>query len=234
MNRSVPSRPRRIASWLGALVLAATLPLAARVPADDSSPYIVYLPSGTVVTADDAIVARFVEMGFNVEPIPRNGRSDVDYSRRVANHVRLMMRQGVRPDAITVVGVGPTSSVATLASAQVMHRRVNYALLGQCNSLIKAQYRFRMSGRVLGVRDAADPASHSCRPLWQESAKVGDRRDLVLRTPHGAALFDRPNAEWMEPVADWGRRGEVSIGRVRTSVADAPAVVPDPVRAGGN
>lgn len=233
MTRFVPPRPRRIASWLGPLALAAALPLAAQVPVDSDGPHIVYLPSGAADAADDAIVDRFVELGFYVEPISRNGRSDLGYSRRVADHVRLMMRQGVRPGAITVVGVGPSSRVATLASARVMHRRVNYALLGHCNPLLRTQYRFRMSGRVLGVRDAADPDSHSCRPLWQESPKVSERQDLVLHTRYGAALFDRPNAEWVGPVADWGRRGEVSIGRIRVGALDAPARVRDRTRGAG-
>jgi hypothetical protein len=62
--------------------------------------------------------------------------------------------------------------------------------------------------------------------LWQESPKVSERRELVLRTAHGAALFDAPRAEWMEPVADWGRRGEVSIGRFRVSAVEVPLHLP--------
>lgn len=223
-NMSHPSRPwsRRIASWLAPLMLVVAMPLAAQV-APDQGPRMVYLPSGSPTANDEANIARFVELGFNIERIDANGRAPLAHAHRVANHVRLMMRQGVPPESISVVGFGPSSAVATLASSFIGHRRISYVLLGRCDVLLKSQYRFRMSGRVLGVRDADDPASHSCRPLWGQSPKVTDRRDMVLHTGYGAALFDQPRAAWVQPVAAWGRDSRVDVGDIRVSAIDDDA-----------
>lgn len=229
MNRHPFPWSRRVTAWLGSLALVVALPAAAQTAVGEG-PRMVYLPAAASSVDNDAIVAGFVAQGFNVEPIPANGRPPLDYAHRVASHVRLMMRQGVRPESISVVGAGSSSPVATLASALIGHRRVNYALLGGCDVLLKTQYRFRMSGRVLGVRDADDPGSHSCRPLWRESPKVTAPRDLVLHTGHGAALFDRPRPEWTKPVADWGRGAHVEVGRIGASTTAGTAPQPRPRR----
>ena len=151
------------------------------------------------------------------------GEPRVDYARRVAGEVRTLLSRGVKPAAITVLGAGTGTSVAALTSGVTGNRHVNYVLLGECDSMLKVEYRFRMSGRVLGLRDAADAGSGSCRPLWSESPKVSGRRDVVLNTGLGAALFDEPRAEWLLPVAEWAGGGTVDVGKIRIGAVQRPA-----------
>jgi hypothetical protein len=82
-----------------------------------------------------------------------------------------------------------------------------------------------MAGRVLGIRDAADPDSDSCRPLWTGAPRVSARQDLVLDTRFGAALFDAPRVEWTQPLLEWSTGGKVDIGDVEITM-DSPRARP--------
>lgn len=215
--------PRRHVSWLLPLALAVALPAAAQ-EAPAPNPQIVYLPSSSSSVDNAAITAAFVQQGFNVDVFEPVDSDPVDYAKRVSRHVRGLVAAGMKPSNISVVAAGDRSPVAVLTSAMTNQRQVAYVMLGNCDTQLRSAYGWQMSGRVLGVRDAGDSDSHSCRPLWQGAPKVSERRDLVLDTGYGAALFDQPRAEWMQPVADWNRGGHVEVGDLRIGRADTPSV----------
>lgn len=208
-----------------ALAMAVALPAAAQAPQEDTadSPYLIYLPSRSPSVDHEAVVQTLGDIGFNVITLAYAGETRLEYARRVAGEVRALTARGIAPEAITVLGAGTGTSVAILTSAVAGQRRVNYVLLGQCDPLLKVDYRFRMSGRVLGLRDSADSGSQSCRPLWSDSPKVSDRRDMVVSTGHGAALFDRPRVEWLQPVVEWTGGGRVDVGEIRIGAVENPA-----------
>ncbi|MFC3552448.1 hypothetical protein ACFOLC_15700 [Lysobacter cavernae] len=186
------------------------------------SPRLIYLPSTEAGVDHAAIVEAFGDQGFDVSTHAYAGEDRRTYARRIAAEIKALMAQGVPAEEINVVGAGTGSAIATLASAAVGNAHVNYVLLGQCDPLLKHQYRFRMSGRVLGVRDDADTASHSCRPLWNESPRVSERQDLVLNTSYGADLFDAPRNEWLQPLLEWSGGGQVDVGEIKVTQVTAP------------
>lgn len=188
------------------------------VPSD--ARYMVYLPSRSATVDHAANIRAFEEIGVSVVTLAYAGEADRDYARRVTKEVRSLIASGVAPDAITVVGAGSGSPVAALASAMTASRRVNYVLLGNCDARLADDSSFHMSGRVLGVRDAADSASLSCRQLWRGSPKLAQHRDLVVESGLGVALFDAPHPEWMQPVASWSQGGQVEVGKVRIGSVD--------------
>lgn len=223
MTRFMPS-PLKHAVTRRALVAAVFL--AASSTAMAGSPHLIYLPSTEAGVDHGAIVKAFEDQGFEVSTFAYAGESRLAYARRIAGEVRAMMANGVAPEEINVVGAGTGSKVTTLTSALVGNRHVNYVLLGQCDPVMKANYNFRMSGRVLGIHDANDSTSLSCRSLWGDSPKVSERKELVLNSGHGSALFHEPRQEWLQPVAEWATGGEVSIGETSIGKVDEPAPSP--------
>lgn len=193
-------------------VLLASVLMAVSVAAAAESPRLIYLPSSESGVDHGAIVRALGAQGFQVATVDSEGQDRLTYARRVAKEVRGLMAQGVPAGEISVVGAGSGSAVATLVSARVGDPGVNYVLLGQCDPILKSEYRFRMSGRVLGIHDAADSASHSCRPLWSESSKVSDRQELVLHSGYSATLFHAPREQWMAPLVQWSGGGRVTVG----------------------
>lgn len=203
------------------LALASAMTLLAAAPAvaadDAGSPVLIYLPDNRTETEHMAIIQALVDAGFDVRTHAYVGEDAVTYARRIAGEIRTLVASGTDPSQITVLGSGMGSTVAQLTSAVAGSRDVNYVLLGRCDRFLKDKVRFRMAGRILGLRDDADSQSGSCRPLWEDSPKVSARRDTVLHSGLGAALFARPHDIWMKPAVEWGMRGRVKVGEVRVS-----------------
>lgn len=208
----------RMAALALALAGAGLLTAVPAVANDDAaSPVLIYVTDNRADTEHMAIIQALGEAGFDVRTYTFAGEDAVTYARRIAGDVHTLMASGIDPTRITVLGSGMGSTVAQLTSAAVGSRQVSYVLLGQCDRFLKDQVRFRMAGRILGLRDDADMDSGSCRPLWQDAPKVSARRDTVLHTGLGAALFAKPHAMWMKPAVDWGMRGRVKVGEVQVS-----------------
>ncbi|MDI9239417.1 hypothetical protein QLQ15_10930 [Lysobacter sp. LF1] len=204
-------------------VLIATM-LVAASSAAIAEPHLIYLPSAEAGVDHDAIVQALDKQGFEVTTLANAGENRLAYAKRIAKEVRALMAQGVPADDISVVGAGTSSAVAALTSARVGDRHVNYVLLGQCDPILKAEYNFRMSGRVLGIHDDGDSASLSCRSLWIGSPKVSDRQEIVLDTGFGATLFHEPRAQWVQPLVEWSNGGRVNVGEgARVTQVDEPA-----------
>lgn len=203
------------------LQAVACIALLAAAPAmagdDDASPVLIYVPDNRLDTEHVAIIQALGDAGFDVRTYSYAGEDAVTYARRIADDVHALMDAGTDPSRITVLGSGMGSTVTQLTSAAVGSRQVSYVLLGQCDRFLKDRARFHMSGRILGLRDDADTESGSCRPLWQDAPKVTARRDTVLHTGLGAALFARPHDMWMKPAVEWGMRGRVKVGEVQVS-----------------
>jgi hypothetical protein len=168
MTRFMPSPlkhalPRR--------ALAAAVFLAASSTAVAGSPHLIYLPSTEAGVDHAAIVQAFEDQGFEVSTFAYAGEKRLAYAHRIADEVRGLMAKGVAPEEINVVGAGTGSKVATLTSALVGNGHVNYALLGQCDPHMKANYNFRMSGRVLGIHE---PRKEWLQPVteWATGGEV--------------------------------------------------------------
>lgn len=202
---------------LRAFVAMLTLGAAGAAAASDdgNSRHLVYIPSATADAT--AITESFMKQGFSVHALVLEQGDRAAQARTVARQVRAPMADGVPAEDISVVGAGDFNALVSVATG---NPRINYVLLGGCDAQLKSQYRFRMSGNVLGIRDSADSASHSCRPLWQGSPRVHARHDHVVDTGLGAALFDKPQAAWVDPAINWASHGTVKIGEVKVSQAE--------------
>lgn len=190
---------------------------ASQADAGEPVRYLVYVPSRAAGVDHAANVRAFEDNGFSVLTMAPAGESDHDYVLRVRDEIRGLIARGVAPEAITVIGSGVGSPLTAMVSSATGNRRVNYVLLGGCDAALARAPRFHLSGRVLGLRDADDGASPSCRPLWRNAPKLTRQRDMVVRSGHGAALFDAPRDAWVRPVEQWGRSGQVDLGTMKVA-----------------
>ncbi len=210
----------RMRAMAGAVLCALTAGVAFAQGPSEHARHLIYLPADRAEADSDAIAKAFADAGFQVTRLSARDADAMNYARRVAREVKDLLAQGIAPEDISVVGAGIGSRAAVLSSGMSSNRSVSYVLLGQCDTGLKRQYRFNMSGRVLGIRDEADASSHSCRELWRDAPQVTAQREIVTSTGLGAALFDRPREEWLRPALVWTTRGQVDVGAPKVSQAD--------------
>jgi hypothetical protein len=130
-------------------------------PPDANLEYLLYVPSNSHQVDHPAIIQSFIDQGYEVRTYGFMGENELDYAHRIAADIRGLMRQGVAPENINVVGGGTGSAITLLTSAAVGNRHIDYVVLGNCDDSLKIQYRFRLAGNVMGIRDVADASSGS-------------------------------------------------------------------------
>lgn len=184
-----------------------------------NQPHLLYLPDNSSRVDHTAIIQAFESEGFIVDTYAYTNESRVDYAHNIADRIHGLIREGVDPAKISVMGAGWGSDVALLASAVTGNRQVNYVVLGSCNSELKDQPGMHLTGNVMALHDAGT-TSQSCRPLFTGSPRLSARRDIKLSSSFGGALFDTAHSEWTKPATEWMRQGKVNVGEINVAVGE--------------
>jgi hypothetical protein len=157
----------------------------------------------------DAILKALRDEGFIVTSEQRPKGADVNvYAKRVAGEVRALLRRGVPPSHITVIGASKGAVITMIASTLLQNGDVRYVLLGDCNDWVAQHYDIRLSGRVLSIYDAGDDFGVSCAPFFRRAGALRDHDEIELRLGLRHGFLYAPRPEWLVPAARWARGGK--------------------------
>jgi hypothetical protein len=101
------------------------------------------------------------------------------FAHHVAGQVEQLLRAGVPPERVAVVGFSKGGGIAMRASALLENPRVTMVLLAACGDGDFSTSDIRVWGRVLSVYEASDDSGRSCGVAVREVR--GDRRALRNR-----------------------------------------------------
>jgi hypothetical protein len=153
------------------------------------------------------ILEVFAERGFLVISEARpSGTDGAMYAEKVANQVRTLIKGGVPPEHITVVGFSKGGGIAITASSILSEERLNFVFMGACGPWLDKTSELVPHGRLLAVREASDNLVGSCEGLFGRAAGDGDRQEITLELGGGHGAFYRPRPEWIDPAVEWASR----------------------------
>lgn len=161
-----------------------------------------------------AILDRLASFGFVVvSEVRPQGANSTAYAERVASQVDALLRAGVPPDHVTVVGASKGAYIAALVSHAVPSPKVRYVLLSMCDAETVAymiEQGTRLHGEVLALRDAADtPAlAGSCSALFTFSRQMGRHHEIVVDVGTGHGILYQPLDAWVLPTVQWAQEPE--------------------------
>jgi hypothetical protein len=165
-----------------------------------------------------AILKRLEDHGFVVISELRPRDTDVDaYARRVVGQIDTLLKAGVPPENITVVGASKGAYIAATVSDLLHEPAMNYVLIGTCHPDTVDEWKsggFQFHGNVLAIRDVADlEYSGSCEELFQisEGKGLGRHKEIVLHVGTGHGILFKPLDDWILPTVEWAsnRQGRV-------------------------
>ena len=161
----------------------------------------------------DKIATTFREMGAVVisEARPRGTRPQI-YARKVAAQVGKLVKKGVKPENISVVGHSKGGMIAFFTATMVQSEQVKYVIMAGC-SIPEGRFRrgyqrflrrraSRLTGRFLSIYDKDDELTRSCREAFRRASNP-DWEERVLETGKGHNLFAHPLKVWLTPVGKW-------------------------------
>ena len=134
----------------------------------------------------------------------RKPMTDMDvFASRVADQVRTLLRAGLPPEHVTVVGFSKGGGIAIRASALLQNPRINFVFLAACGDGDFSGSTIKVWGRILSVYEASDDVGGSCQSLFAMSGATGERSEVRINLGEQHGAFFRPHAEWLSPVLKW-------------------------------
>lgn len=186
---------------------------------DTSARYLFYV-SGYIVAAGNTrptspkfgvyeyqqILDTFKDRGFVVVSEARKQSRQIEpYAAKIAAQVKQLLKAGVPPRNITVVGASQGGWIAMLVSTHVANRDLNFVVIGACagdDGLLKP---INLHGNVMFISERTDLPG-SCQRFRDDATGISDYNAIEVNTGLKHGFLYRPLKEWVEPVVEWARR----------------------------
>lgn len=152
----------------------------------------------------NSIVGAFTQRGYVVYAEERPYGTDPDhYSWLVAKKVDSLLKDGVSPESITVIGSGKGALITMLTSAHIRKNEVKYVVLSGCNQLVANYFHIDLHGTILSVHERTDDIWVSCDAIKNASTGVYKFKEVELNTGLKNGYLYKPMDEWLTLVYEW-------------------------------
>ena len=159
----------------------------------------------------EQILEAFKQRGFLVISEARKKNPEIEpYAAKVAGQVRQLLKAGVPPRQITVVGASQGSWIAMLASTYLANRDLNFVLIAACSADEGFLRSVNLHGNVLSIYEKSDLAQ-SCQDYHKDATGINDWKEVEVNTGLRHGFLYRPMKEWTEPTIDWAKRKRIRL-----------------------
>ena len=186
---------------------------------DKNARYLFYL-SGYIVGAGNTrptspqfgvyeyqqILDTFKAHGFVVISEARKQTRKLEpYATKVAAQVNELLKAGVPPRNITVVGASQGGWMAMFVSTYVANRDLNFVIIAACAGDDGLLPLLNLHGNVLFISERSDLPG-SCQRFRDDATGISDYNSIELNTGLKHGFIHRPLKEWVDPAVEWAQR----------------------------
>ena len=140
---------------------------------------------------------------YNLIAYHRPARTVPDsFAQELADDVRKLIRKGVKPENITLLGFSRGGEITLLASSKLRLDKINTILLAVCGGVVKNQPEYQAFGNVSSIYETSDFAG-SCEFLQDRNKKLESFRETSISTGKEHGAFYQPLPQWLELVKKW-------------------------------
>lgn len=144
--------------------------------------------------------------GFNViGEIRKPGITDSVYTAKIAQQTDSLLRAGVPPKNIVLVGASAGWSIVLHASAQLKNPQLGFVLMGGCWKNENEQWKgATLVGRFLSIIEKTDPHG-SCNTIFRNRKSITSFKEIQLNTGLSHGFFYKGRKVWIEPLVKWAK-----------------------------
>ena len=154
----------------------------------------------------DQILESLKRGGFVVISEARKQDREIEpYAKKVEAQVRHLLKAGVPPKHITIVGASQGSWIAMLASTYLHNRDLNFVFIAACSAEPEFLNTINLHGDVLSIYEKTD-LPKSCQDYRADATGINEWKEVALNTGLKHGFIYRPMPEWIEPTIAWAKR----------------------------
>lgn len=125
------------------------------------------------------------------------------YAYELNKQVRELIKQGVKPTNITLIGFSRGAFITGLTSDKLSDIGVNTIILAGCGRLVHPGHSdTQVYGHVLSIYEESDRAN-TCVKLKEKSPLATSFTEIKINTGLSHGAFYRPLDVWVKPIKKW-------------------------------
>ncbi|RZL35823.1 MAG: alpha/beta hydrolase [Pedobacter sp.] len=172
-------------------------------------------PEGTLATkynvkvAYGEILKSFSKDGFEVVSEKRKPNTNsVDYAKKVVEQIDSLIKIGVKPNHITVVGTSKGGYIAQFVSTFAKNPDLNFVFIGSFQAKdIEEIPTINFSGNILTIYEKSDVFGISALKRKEKSKlKINHFKEIELNTGLKHGFLYIASEEWIKPCKMWAKR----------------------------
>ncbi|MBQ0737867.1 hypothetical protein [Mesonia mobilis] len=152
------------------------------------------------------IISEFEKSGLNVISEKRNGNVNArDYAVGIVNQIVNLIKTGVEPQKITIVGTSKGGYIAQYVSTLANNPNLNFVFVASFRSSdIQNIPEINFCGNILTIYEKSDPFGVSALERKKISnCEIKHFKEIELNTGLGHGFLFKPLKEWIEPTIKW-------------------------------
>lgn len=156
----------------------------------------------------DAILDSLRQPGVTVLSDQRPAGIGIDsFVSRTVHQIDSLVKLGVSPEAITVIGFSRGGAIAILAASRLKNPALSFVIMAACGPWAFERADIRVTGRILSLYETSDSLGVSCAPLFARSGAGSKVEEVPLSLGLGHGTFFQPRSAWLAPARRWARGG---------------------------
>jgi len=159
------------------------------------------------------IITEFEKSGFQVISEKRNGNVNArTYATEIVTQIDSLLKLGVEPKKITVVGTSKGGYIAQYVSTLANNPNLNFVFIASFgNSDIQRIPEINYCGNILTIYEKSDPYGVSAIERKRTSScKINHFKEIQLNTGLEHGFLFKALKEWIDPTVKWAN-GDYSI-----------------------
>ena len=152
------------------------------------------------------IIKAYKDQGFNGISKKRKGNVNVkDYALKVTEQIDSLLKTGIEPAKITVIGTSKGGYIAQYVSTFAKNPNLNFVFIGSFrNKDIKNIPEINYCGNILTIYEKTDPLGVSALQRKETSTcKIKHFKEIELNTGLKHGFLFKALKEWIEPSVKW-------------------------------
>jgi hypothetical protein len=133
---------------------------------------------------------------------PKNTDSET-YSVKVGEWIKSLIKRGVPPSNISVVGASKGGNIAARISSALQMPNINYVILAGLFAGRESERGLKLSGRVLSIHDSSDKFPITPENYFNKSVNIKAKKVIITNTGLGHGMLYRPYDEWLSEALSW-------------------------------
>ncbi len=152
------------------------------------------------------IISVFKENGFQVISEKRQGNVNARaYAMRMVSQIDSLIKTGIEPHKITVVGTSKGGYIAQYVSTLANNPDLNFVFIASFRDTdIQNIPEINYCGNILTIYEKSDPYGVSAIARKESSTcKIKNFKEIELNTKMGHGFLFKPLNAWMKPTMMW-------------------------------